>query len=531
MSAIRNRAGKSPQLELDFSYKPTLLELLSVNEIYATADQELLFKLKEDKRIERKTAGIHPESLQKWFAMWANTPPDGGIIALGIEDDGSFTGCLKLSPDRLNAIDLIADKHCPDAKFQTRRIPIRRSTDGVEDYVILIRVFYHPTKLVENVKGEAYIRIGDQCHQLDDEAKHAVRSEKGQVQLELETAANYQYPDDFDMDLVAQFVAKFRKVRNLADERPSDVEILKASHLGTIQGAQFIPNVACVAVFARDPAPLLPGCKVRFLRFEGDEEKTGREYNAVKDEIVEGNIPTVIAAIDRIVADQLRMFSRMGEDGRFYTAPEYPYLAWHEALVNACAHRSYALRNMNVFVKMFDSRLEVVSPGGFPPTVTPHTIYQSQHSRNPFMMGALLMLDYVKCVNEGTRRMRDEMLSMGLPQPQFVQQEVGHSQVRVTLKNNSKQRRQWVDKDVIEILGEQEANKLTEHERRVVNYIAEYGRINVSQAQRLNGNRMWHTEKKLLTRLTDAGILEHVVREGVVRDQDAHYILRRQKKG
>jgi predicted HTH transcriptional regulator len=92
------------------------------------------------------------------------------------------------------------------------------------------------------------------------------------------------------------------------------------------------------------------------------------------------------------------------------------------------------------------------------------------------------MLDLVKCVNEGTRRMRDEMLEMGLPQPQFVQQEVGHTQVRVTLGTNSKQRRQWVDKDVIEILGEREASKLTEHEKRVVNYIAEYGRINVSQA-------------------------------------------------
>ncbi len=72
-------------------------------------------------------------------------------------------------------------------------------------------------------------------------------------------------------------------------------------------------------------------------------------------------------------------------------------------------HRSYGLRNMNIFIKMFDDRLVIESPGAFPPFVTPDNIYDSHHPRNPHLMNALYFLDFVKCANEGTRRMRDMM--------------------------------------------------------------------------------------------------------------------------
>jgi hypothetical protein len=62
----------------------------------------------------------------------------------------------------------------------------------------------------------------------------------------------------------------------------------------------------------------------------------------------------------------LREFSKLGKDNKFYTETEYPEDAWYEAIVNACVHRSYVLSNKVVFVKIFDDRLVVESPGGFP---------------------------------------------------------------------------------------------------------------------------------------------------------------------
>ena len=103
---------------------------------------------------------------------------------------------------------------------------------------------------------------------------------------------------------------------------------------------------------------------------------------------------------------QLRSFSRLSSGGKFLTSPEYPEFAWYEAIVNACVHRSYGngMKNMNIFVKMFDDRLEVESPGPFPAFVTADTIYDlHQHPIKSFLMEAMFYLKFVKMGHEGTR--------------------------------------------------------------------------------------------------------------------------------
>ena len=52
---------------------------LTADEIYDTPDATLLCIIKENRRIERKPAGIHPQPLAQYFSMWANTPPDGEL--------------------------------------------------------------------------------------------------------------------------------------------------------------------------------------------------------------------------------------------------------------------------------------------------------------------------------------------------------------------------------------------------------------------------------------------------------------------
>jgi ATP-dependent DNA helicase RecG len=281
--------------------------------------------------------------------------------------------------------------------------------------------------------------------------------------------------------------------------------------------------------FGSDPCSQFPGSKVRFLRFDGDREETGTKYNVVKDIRVEGPIPILIAETALILKQQLREFSKFGLDGKFYTVPEYPEEAWYEAIVNACVHRSYGLRNMNIFIKMFDDRLVIESPGGFPPFVNPSNIYDSHHPRNPKLMDAMFYLDFVKCHNEGTRRIRDAMEQMNLPKPEFAQKEIsaGFTAVRVTLRNSAKQRVAWIDSDASRVIGEELSRDLTDEERQIVNYAAERGKINVSDCQRiLPSIKTWHAAKKILESLVRKGILIYIARTDISRDAHAHFKLK-----
>ena len=192
--------------------------------------------------------------------------------------------------------------------------------------------------------------------------------------------------------------------------------------------------------------------------------------------------------------------------------------------MNACVHRSYGLKNMNIFVKMFDDRLVIESPGGFPPFITPENIYNSHHARNPHLMQAMFYLDFVKCHNEGTRRMRDAMQEMTLPHPVFEQKEIvpGNISVRVTLRNNRKQRKAWIDSDVTQFVSAEVATTLSQDEKRIINRVGESGSINVSEAHRLLPHiKTWHSVKNLLMRMVQKKILVHQHRADIERDPDA----------
>jgi len=397
---------------------------------------------------------------------------------------------------------------------------------------LAIRVFYREDKVVKTVNGEAFIRDGDSKRRLTDEEIRELENDKGQVDLERESG-KLPYPEEYDGDLLRQFCDGVAKLRQLSTAHSRE-EILIHRRLGRKDGSRFVPNIACLLAFSRDPLIEFPGCKVRFLRFNGEREETGADYNVVKDLTIEGPIPILITRTAEVLRQQLREFSHFGKDGKFYTMPEYPEEAWYEVIVNACVHRSYGLRNMNIIVKMFDDRLVVESPGGFPPFVTPENIYTAHHPRNPKLMDAMFYLEFVKCHNEGTRRIRDAMAKMELPAPEFAQKEVsaGFTAVRVTLRNSAKQRVEWVDADVTSLIGSDIAHSLTEAERRVVNYAAERGKINVSDCFRIVPNvKTWHTAKKILMTLVDKGVFDYHNNDAVQKDPHAHFTLKKPKAG
>jgi len=305
----------------------------------------------------------------------------------------------------------------------------------------------------------------------------------------------------------------------------SDIEILELLHLGKIKHGTFYPNNACVIVFARDPRLVFPGCRIRFFRFGGEEEGTGERWNPQKDEWVDiGSIPLQIRDAERVIDSQLRTFTRFGKDNKFHTTPEYPKTAWYEALVNACVHRSYSLRNMNIYVKMFDDRIEIESPGGFPPLVTPENIYTSHNPRNPKVFDAMQYLSFVVGAREGTRRMRDSMSAMELPAPEFVQREYNYHSVLVKLRNDYQHRRVWIDADAVSVVGEVIFKTLSQDEKRAINLAAEHGEISVSDFQRLT-QKTWHASKKILEGLKRKGIFLDKRRKGIARDTTTRYFL------
>jgi ATP-dependent DNA helicase RecG len=498
------------------------LRLYSVPEIYSILESINLVDLKEDRRFERKPSTIHTRSLADYFSIFANTAPEGGVILIGVEDDGSVSGCLKAPQEHLNDIERVGDVHCPEASYECRNVKVPNAR-GEPDYIIAIWVKYSKDKLIELADGSAFTRRGSSRRKLSPDEAREWKDSKGQVQAEQEPV-RLKFPEDFEISAITHFLASVRDIRQMSPEHKTE-EILEFRHLGKKdRDGNFIPNLACALLFAKDPESVIPGCRIRFFRYSGTVEKTGENYNVIKDFWFNGTVPELIRDASEAISAQVREFQRLGKDERFYSVPEYPRTAWYEALVNACIHRSYVLKNMHVFVKMFDDRLVIESPGGFPPFVTPENIYDMHQPRNPHLMEAMFYLRYVQAAHEGTRRMRDTMQELGLPAPIFTQRESGTPLVQVVLKNDIEHRKAFLDSDAFTALGPQIAQTLSVYERRIVNFIVENRDINVTQASALI-DRRWQFTKKVLMGLVERGILDHVHSDKVERDSFAYFTL------
>jgi ATP-dependent DNA helicase RecG len=174
-------------------------------------------------------------------------------------------------------------------------------------------------------------------------------------------------------------------------------------------------------------------------------------------------------------------------------------------------------------ILLLNVRSANVALGGFLPFVTPDNIYDISCPRNPDFFDALYFMGYVKCAHEGTRRMRETMQNLQLPPPIFCQSGTSHIHFKVILKNNVEQRKVWIDADAKQVVGEMIFQTLNESEKRIINYVADFKRINVSDAVRIT-TKEWGACKKILDGLAKRKILRHV-HTGKLRNSTAHYVL------
>jgi ATP-dependent DNA helicase RecG len=105
---------------------------------------------------------------------------------------------------------------------------------------------------------------------------------------------------------------------------------------------------------------------------------------------------------------------------------EYPASALREAMVNAVAHRSYDDRSRKVFVRVFNDRVEISSPGYPPQPLTLAKLRRGGYrpcSRNPLIAQTLATLGVMEQRGSGFARMHDAMLNHGLDEPKISQED------------------------------------------------------------------------------------------------------------
>ena len=187
------------------------------------------------------------------------------------------------------------------------------------------------------------------------------------------------------------------------------------------------PRRAAVLLFADEPGGLLAAhdtrADVRLMVYDGKAVVAGATPNLRKQaKTIRGPLVDQIDATVRAVLDELAQGLTLSGSG-FKTVHAYPERVVKEAIVNAVVHRDYRL-NREIFVRIFDDRIEVESPGVFPGNITPANIARKgSQARNPLIATNLREFPVPPNIDagEGVKMMFAEMARAKLYPPQYRQ--------------------------------------------------------------------------------------------------------------
>jgi ATP-dependent DNA helicase RecG len=126
-------------------------------------------------------------------------------------------------------------------------------------------------------------------------------------------------------------------------------------------------------------------------------------------------------------------------EGATFKRLKIPDFVVQEAITNAVIHRDYSIQD-NIHIRIFDDRIEVVSPGWFPGLVTPETILNDRFARNPIIERTLRKMPNPPNldIGEGVDRMFNEMSKKNLYLPLYLPRKYTPHSVCVVLFNEER---------------------------------------------------------------------------------------------
>ena len=368
----------------------------------------------EFQTFDRKSARIDAKGLATAMIALANA--DGGIIALGVEDDGTITG-TDGNQEHVNDLLRVPFDYCvPSLSVRPEYLEVTDIT-GQVNHVILLHVA-QSEKVHANQADEVYYRVGDKSKKLNFEQRMQLVYAKGEHYYEDAPVHNAK-PEDIDMHLVETYCELIGYGKGAQKYLRENGYIFQQEDFrGNMRE---VVSVAAVLLFGKNPQYFFQRARVRVIKYEGTEEKVGREMNVIKDVIFEGSILELANKTIDFVGTQIKEHTYLGADGRFTTDPQYPEFCWKELIVNAICHRDYSILGTDIQVKIFDNHITVESPGIFPGLVRPNNIREIHFSRNPKIAAALRANKLVKEFGEGVDRIYRELEDGGFPEPSFTQ--------------------------------------------------------------------------------------------------------------
>lgn len=339
----------------------------------------------------------------------ANT--NGGILYLGVEDNGIVTGLHKSHMDAIGLVALIANNTIPSVSVRAEIV--------IENQHNVMKIAIPMSRAVVSTSSGKILKRRlklDGSPEAVPMYAYEITSRLSELSL-LDVSAQPiagATLDDFDplqlnrlKEIIRSNPGGEKTLLELTDE-----ELEFALRLISKDGDKLIPTMAGLLLLGKSDSlgRLVPTAKATFQVLEGTNVKVNEETSKPILEVLE------------LFQSYIKPWNSENEfeyDLFRIPVPEFSYAAIREGLINAFCHRDYSMLG-NVRVLIDDEGMSITNPGGFIEGVNINNLLIVEpHGRNPALTDALKRIGLAEKTGRGIDRIFEGSIVYGRPLPDY----------------------------------------------------------------------------------------------------------------
>jgi ATP-dependent DNA helicase RecG len=337
----------------------------------------------ENASIEFKETWPRVESLAKEIVAFANT--HGGTLLLGISDNGEVQGLQDNKNAEQYFANLARNNIIPaiDLSVETRLLEGKK--------IVIISIPKGKDKPYQTLNHQFLIRIGSTNRVASQSELMRLFQQSGMFHYDA-IGLNNTSIKQINLNKISDYFDAYH-VDFTQEEHPEN--LLKNTDIltDTLQ-----MTVAGTLVFALNPQKFMPDASISFAHFAGDEITE----ELIDKQTITGTLDYQIDTALAIIKNNSQQPSIIKAGKTSITRFHYPDKVFRELIVNACVHRNYAIIGSRIRIFMFNNRIEIISPGRLPNTVTIEKLsYGVSYSINPIIIKFMENLRYIDKLGRG----------------------------------------------------------------------------------------------------------------------------------
>ncbi len=382
----------------------------------------------ENSYIEFKEDAVDNHKLAKEMCGLSNH--NGGYILLGVADDKKICG-LSRTDNEERIMNLAFDSVKPpihpsyyEIIIDSKKIGIIRLDTGHN------KPYYIEEQVTAGQKKKTikifYTRFGSTTR----EVKH-----RDELQRLFQASANIHYEvipvstahmDDISVEKIGEYIQNCRSSISLNEYNLEN--LLVNLELAISTETCLRPTIAGLLLFGKGKiSKHLPQAGITCVKIDGEDMSAAISDHKFYERDMFSNFDDTMAFFYRYNTNKYEIKGSRRED-HF----DYPEKSFREILANALIHRDYTIFGTQISVHIFNSKIEIISPGSLPNTITVEKMKLGiKYYRNPVLVQYFYDADIIERLGQGIPKANRWLRENGNTELEIIADE---TQVKVTMQ-------------------------------------------------------------------------------------------------